>query len=288
MKKILVACLTLFTLAACGQKYTLVSEPQTPIIEGTNVSYTKQDFFDDLQNNDYTGIVLSSIMEKMALLEGLTEEEITSQVNETFEAQKVMYGDQFPMLMNYYGGEEQFRIILRSNVIASYLSDKYFEENFEDLKTKYTPVKAKVVYFNDLETAQTVLEQINEGKTIEMAAAENGYQSQVVETVYTDKSDISLQVKSFITTATEPTLSNVILDTITETAADGTVNSTERYYIAQVTNVDVETFKDEFFATILETEDIDEIINTYIVKYNVEVHDQKTYELLSQRFSGIK
>lgn len=288
MKKLLIACLALFTLTACGTKYTLVSNPEESIMEGEDISYTKQDFFDDLQNNDYTPIVLTSILEEIAELEGLTEEEIIEQSNAEMDEMRVAYGNQFPMMMNYYGGEEQFGKILRSNVITTFLTNNYFEANYEDLKTTYIPVKAKVVYFDTLEVAQEVLEQIEAGSTLEMAAADNGYAAKIVESVYTDKSELPLEVKSFITTAFEPSTSKVILTTTTQTANDGTINATERYYIVEVTNLDVDSFKEDFFKELLNLEDLDAIINTYIVKYNVEVHDQKTYKLLSSKYPGIK
>lgn len=288
MKKLLIACLVLFTLTACGTKYTLVSNPEETIIEGENISYTKQDFFDDLQNNDFTPIVLSSILEEIANLEGLTEEEIVDQTNAEMDEMRASYGNQFPMMMNYYGGEEQFSKILSSNIITTYLTNSHFEANYEDLKATYAPVKAKLAYFDTLEAAQAALEQIENGTTLEIAAANNGYAAKVVESVYTDKSELPLEVKSFITTAVEPTTSKVILTTNTQTSNDGTINASERYYIVEVTNLDVDSFKDDFFKELLNLEDLDAIINTYIVKYNVEVHDQKTYKLLSSKYPGIK
>lgn len=288
MKKILVACLVLISLTACGNKTSLVSDPDTTIIEGNKINFTKQDLFESFKNNDYTPVVLSSLVEKVANLEGYDEETINNDLNSQIEEMKALYGDQYDMMVGYYGNEDNLKSIMRSGIITEKLTNKYFDENYEDLKNKYTPVKAKIAYFNELETAQAVLDQINNGKSFEMAAAENGYQEQIQEKVYTDKSDLALEVKTFLNTATEPTLSNIILNTVTQTANDGTTSSSNRYYIAQVTNVDVDSFKDDFFTEIAQIEDIDEILNSYFTKYDIEVFDQRTYELLSKKYKGIK
>ena len=146
----------------------------------------------------------------------------------------------------------------------------------------------KYVYFDTVEAAENMLKLISEGKTYEMAAAESGYGYSISESVMTDKSSLPLEVKEFINSVDKPTLSDVIISETATTNTDGTTTTNVRYYVVEVTDLDSNNFKDQFYSTLNSLVDSKDIYNFYFAKYNVEVYDQRTYDLLSSTYEGIK
>lgn len=288
MKKLLLVLLTVFALTACSTKTTMVSNADEGLITGNGVNYTEQDYFESMKNNDYSGIVVSSLVNKIAVLENIDLSTIEEDINKDLEEMKTSYGDSYETIINYYGGEEYFKNTMLSSLISSKLAENYFDTKYDVYKESYKPKLGKVVYFDTLEAAQTTIDAIKAGKTFEMAAAENGYGSEIKEEVFTDKSELSVEVKGFLNSITEPTLSNVILTTITSTLADGTTSNTNRYYVVEVSKTNADDFKDLFIETLATLVESTEILNHYFEKYDIEVYDQRTYELLSSMYEGIK
>ena len=74
--------------------------------------------------------------------------------------------------------------------------------------------------------------------------------------------------------------------TTTDTTAqtDQTVE-TSKYYVVNLVNKDVDSFKDEF-VELLKTSLLDstKVINFYLAKHDFKVYDQKTYDLLSKTY----
>lgn len=288
MKKIILVLLTVLTLSACSSNSLTITDGDTQIISGDKVSYTKQEFYDDLKGNDYTPVILSDLTKKIAKLENLDLSDVDKMVEEDIAELKTQYGDAYESVMAYYGGIDTVKANLNSGIIAEKLAKNYFELEYETLKNTYMPKKAKIAYFDTEDQANKMLEEIKAGKTFEMAAAENGYGSEIRENVVTDKSELAVEIKKFISDVKEATLSEVIASTITTQGQDGTTNATTKYYVVEVTNTDVDSFKDEFINTLNTTVDSTTIFNFYFNKYDIEVYDQATYDLLSSNYEGIK
>ena len=83
-------------------------------------------------------------------------------------------------------------------------------------------------------------------------------------------------------------LSSVILSVVSATDSEGNTTSEDRYYVADITNVDPTTFMDEFYDYLQSDIDTADILNYYMVKYNIEVYDQRTYELMSETYEEFK
>ena len=288
MKKLLLVLLTVFALTACSTKTTTVSNANETVIKGNGVNYANQDYFESMKNNDYSAIVVANLVNKIATLEEIDLTTIEEDINKDLEEMKTSYGESYDAIINYYGGEEYFKNTMLSSLVSAELATKYFESKYDLYKESYKPVLGKVIYFDTLEAAQATIDAIKAGKTFEMAAAENGYGSEIKEQVYTDKSELSVEVKGFLNSVTEPTLSNVILTTITSTAADGTTTNTNRYYVVEVTNTNADEFKEAFMETLATLVESTEILNHYFEKYDIEVYDQRTFELLSSMYEGIR
>lgn len=288
MKKITVLLLLVMTLCACtDSSKVLVSDPDTLVIEG-GTNLTKQELFETMKYNDYSSVVLGDIIEKIAVLEGTDISEIDNLVTKDINDMKEQYGESYDAVMEYYGGESAIIENIRLSYIGEKLSTTYYDANFDSLVSTYKPMLGKYVYFDTVEAAENMLKLIGEGKTYEMAAAESGYGYSISESVMTDKSSLPLEVKEFINSIDKPALSDVIISETATTNTDGTTTTNVRYYVVEVTDLDSNNFKDQFYSTLNSLVDSKDIYNFYFAKYNVEVYDQRTYELLSSTYEGIK
>ena len=288
MKKITVLLLLVMTLCACtNSSKVLVSDPDTLVIEG-GTNLTKQELFETMKYNDYSSVVLGDIIEKIAVLEGTDISEIDNLVTKDINDMKEQYGESYDAVMEYYGGESAIIENIRLSYIGEKLSTTYYDANFDSLVSTYKPMLGKYVYFDTVEAAENMLKLIGEGKTYEMAAAESGYGYSISESAMTDKSSLPLEVKEFINSVDKPALSDVIISETATTNTDGTTTTNVRYYVVEVTDLDSNNFKDQFYSTLNSLVDSKDIYNFYFAKYNVEVYDQRTYELLSSTYEGIK
>ena len=280
MKKLLVILLCVFALSACSSNSALVSDQNTAVITGDGVNYTKQDFFEDMKNNDYTNTITMALYNDLAELEGLDEASIEASIEDEINSLKEEYGDDYETAVNYYGGEDVIRDSIRLSSIIDELNNAYFSENEESLLEEYKPVMGKAIYFDDAETASNMYSLLEEGTSFLDAAKEVGYEDEITQEVITDKSDLPFEVKEYFNTATSTGHSSVLMSTTTATDADGNSYDTYRYYICAIDDLDVNNFKDEFYSTLSEDYDSDTIINSYLSKHNVEVYDQRTYDLV--------
>ena len=193
---------------------------------------------------------------------------------------KEEYGDDYETAVNYYGGEEVIKDSIRLSAIIERLNDAYFSENEDALLEEYKPVLGKAIYFDDPEIAADMFALLESGKDFDTAAKEAGYEDEIIPEVITDKSDLPFEVKSYFNTAKTSGHSSVLMSTTTTTDADGNSYDTYRYYVCAIDDLDVNNFKDDFYAILNEDYDSETIINAYLEKHNVEVYDQRTYDLV--------
>lgn len=241
-----------------------------------------------MKYNDYSSVVLGDMIEKIAVLEGTNMSEIDNLVTKDINDMKEQYGESYDAVMEYYGGESAIIENIRLSYISEKLSTAYYDANIDSLVSTYKPMLGKYVYFDTVEAAENMLNLISEGKSYEMAATESGYGYSISESVMTDKSSLPLEVKEFINIVDKPTLSDVIISETATTNTDGTTTTNIRYYVVEVTDLDSNNFKDQFYSTLNSLVDSNDIYNFYFAKYNVEVYDQRTYDLLSSTYEGIK
>lgn len=288
MKKIFAILLCLLFLTACSSNSAMVTEKSEAIISGDGVNYTKQDFFDDMKNNDYTSTIARAIYEDLAILEGFDMEGLEDEVEKDLNDLKEEYGDDFETAASYYGGEEVLKESIRLSNLVEKLSNQYFEDNEESLLEEYHPVLGKAIYFDDLDSANKMLDLLNDGVDFDKAAKEAGYEEDIVSEVITDKSDLPYEVKSYFNDTNEVGHSNVLASVITSTDADGNSIDTNRYYLCAILDTDVNNFKEDFYTVLSENYDSDTIIDSYLSKYDVEVYDQRTYDLVHQTFEAFE
>ena len=125
--------------------------------------------------------------------------------------------------------------------------------------------------------------------TFEYACSENGYSSEITETLYTDTdSDLPVDVKEWVLNTSEPTLSDIIEVSTTVNDSDGNSTVNTRYYLVNLISKNVEDFKEEFVSNIVSTMYKDTVINSLLEKHSISIHDQRIYELLKEEYEAIK
>ncbi len=288
MKKVLALLCALVLLAGCSSDAkTLVSDPDTVIISGDGITYTKQDLFDDLKKNDISGVLRADLTERIASFEGVDMTEIETDVSSYFEELRTQYADSYETMMDYYGGEESFRDTIRSSYTLDALVRKYCDYNIDELLTDYSPVLARMQSFSTQEEAQAFIDNVNGGMTFDEACEAAGVETIPTETVYLSTSDIDSALIDYLSTSEVGISEYPVVVLNDNTDDDGEVTTTETYYAIETVSRDVEEFKDQFYSTVGSKIDTTDVFNYFFNKYNVEVFDQDVYETLSSEYEGI-
>lgn len=290
MKKLLVILSCLFILTACGSAhYTTVSDSEEVIFtRNDGSSYTKQDLYNTMKNNDITDLLTMRIVNKLAEYEGIDMESIKSEVEESTNSMVEAGYESF--ITSYYGSVENYNNSSIANQALTALVKQEVESNFDKYVEDYAPYKAEIVYFDEKESAEAVVNAVkNEENTFEYACTENGYEGEVSETLYTDSdSDLPVEVKDYVLNTENTGVSDVIEVSTTMTDSDGNSTVTPRYYVVNLISKNVEDFKDEFITSVSNDIDSDTTINTLLEKYGFETHDQRIYELLKESYEAVK
>ena len=231
---------------------------------------------------------MSYIIEKLAIIEGIDVDSIKSEVEESVN-QMVEAGYE-SFIISYYGSVENYKNSSISNAALVDLCENEVNNNFEQYVSDNDPYKAEIVYFDTKEAAEAVLDAVNNNEnTFEYACSENGYSSEVTETLYTDTdSDLPVDVKEWVLNTSEPTLSDIIEVSTTVNDSDGNSTVNTRYYLVNLISKNVEDFKEEFVSNIVSTMDKDTVINSLLEKHSISIHDQRIYELLKEEYEAIK
>lgn len=287
MKKLLLCISLSIMLLACSSNSSIkINNADEVIYSSDKVSYTKQNLFDDMRKNDYSAKVASSILNQTAIADGIdlttTEEELA----EGYDYYVEMLGQE---TVNYYFGSKE-------NYIKSYktteIISKYFEkeilDDYDTFVNEYKPYKAEIIYFDDESSADATIKLYNNGEnTFAYAASESGYASEVSATIYTDKSDLPVDVKSVALNASGPLTTKVITSTV-QTDANGASVTKDRYYVVNIISVDSEEIKDEFITHLVSNYlDSAATVAKVLNDHNVKFYDQTTYDLMKAAYPGI-
>ncbi len=290
MKKILTVLLTLCVLTACGgNHYSSVSDSDEIIFkssDGTN--YTKQNLYEDMKANDVTDLLKISLVKRLAQYEGIDIDSITSKVSESANAMVEAGYESF--ITSYYGSLDSYINSSVANELLTSLCENQINNDFDKYVEDYTPYKAAIVYFDNKDSAQAVIDAVNnEEATFAFACTENGYSEEVSEKIYSDNdSDLPVEVKEWVLNATETGVSDIIEVSTAINDADGNSVLNPRYYLVYLTSKNVEDFKDDFVTLVENDMDKDTVINSLLEKYNIEIHDQRVYEMLSSTYEASK
>ena len=290
MKKVLLVLVCLLALTACGSDhYSSVSDGSEVIYKTSDGKlFTKENLYESMKNNDVTDLLKIDLIKKLANYEGIDMDEIVNSVEE--QTNGMVDAGYETFITSYYGTVENYKKSYIANEALNRLIKAEVEANFETYKEDYNPYKAEIVKFDTKEAAQAVIDAVNNSEnTFEYACTNNGYTDEVSEKLYSDKdNDLPAEVKEYVLNAKENGLSGVIEVTTAINDSEGNSSLNNTYYLVNLTSKNVEDFHDEFVSKVVEDIDKDTVINKLLEKYNLEVHDQRIYELLKAQYEAVK
>ena len=276
MKKIVTLLFALLILVGCSSKgYSKLSDGTDVIFTGpNNESFTKNDLYETLKISSVDAVE-NDILDKIAESEELDLTDVEAEADELVEMYQQLGYETY--IIQYYGSIEAFKKYYISSGILTLLTNLYVEENYEIFKASDKPVKMKMASFETEEIANKVIEEVNNGSTFEMACANNGYTSEVSEAIYLDSdSDLDYNVKDYLNSTDTTGLSTVI-----ESDSD---DDTHVYYVLDITDRDVDNFKDEYITEKVADCDSDDVKNYMFKKHDIEFFDQDIYELMKSEY----
>ncbi|MDO4500185.1 MAG: hypothetical protein Q4B60_02810 [Erysipelotrichaceae bacterium] len=286
MKKLLVLLLALLLVSGCSKvNNTTVTGGEEVLFSSSKTTYTKADLYNDMLGNDITDLLSNNLVKELAVLEGADLDTYVAEAQDYINDLKEQGYEYF--ISYYYGSEEAYidsyvsfeasDMLLKNDVMANF--DKHVEE--------YAPIQAEIVYFDEAAQANAAIDAVNAGKTFAFAASENGYSKEVYTSVYTSKKTLPEEVRNYIN-ENESGLSGVIETATVVTDSEGNSTSTPRFYLVNLISKNVEDFKDDFVKTVIEDVDATTVINNLVKKHNVQIHDQRIYDLLSVKYEAVK
>lgn len=288
MKKVLIALACVCMLTGCAANKVLVSDGDKVIFESDKTKYTKQELYDAMRYNEYTAIITNQIISKVAELEGVDMSEVDKEADERLKQMQDMYGAYYVQLETYYGGKDRLKDNILGTVCSEKLMTKYLESNFESLLENHQAIMMQVAYFDDIEVAKKVIAEIETGSTFDIAAINNGFTSNPSQKVYLDSDTLPLEVKTYINSDEKTGVSDVINTQTSTTDANGQTVTSSRYYVINVIERDANNFKDEYIEKLAGTLEAAEALNFFFEKHDIKFYDQRTYDLVTTQFSGLK
>lgn len=288
MKKIIIILISLFLLCACSSGHSSkVTDGSDAIYKAPNgKAYTKADLYEDLLSSDITSYLTNDLTQKIAKFEGIDVESIAAKAQE--EADEAVKNGSESYITYYYGSVESYVKQLTAYLVSNELSKLYIESNLTRYEVDYEPFKAQIISVDDEEVANKIVKYVEEkGKELVEAAAYHGYEDEITTELYTNNSDLPLEVFEYVKNNGEG-FSGIINSSTTETDADGNEVTVTTYYLVNVISKDVLEFQDEFVELVVDDIDFEEAFINYLNNYEVNIYDQKVYDLLSEKYEVLK
>lgn len=284
MKKIITILLTAFILLACSNTSNSISDGADVLFKSSKTSFTKNDLYNCLKGLNYSDIIISDLVNKVALKENLNMDDYNKEAEELMELYKQMYGMED---FSAYGGDDQFKKQLITDAIINDKAIEYVKTNIDQYVQDDNPFKGQVAYFNNEESAKALIEAVSKGSTFDMAALENGYEYNAQETVYT-KDTLSLpdEVVEYLNNC-EAGISPVIMTSTNSTDENGKEVLTPVYYVLNVVSNNYNDFLDEYAELKASNVETGEILKNLFEKYNIEFFDQDTIDTLENAYPGV-
>ena len=288
LKALIIALCFCTLLTGCKDATATVSNPNELIVQVGKEKVTKKDIYDRMMTDDASNSVISKAMEIIVGSEIDTTAELEAKAQELFEEYKAQLESQgdFEEILKSYGFEsvDAFKQYCLVNVKADELAEKYITDGWDEIYQEFAPVKAKMIFIDSSEIgndagrqkAQEAIAAIKSGKTFEEVAAEFSSKEDLAkETLYTrDNTSIDYNVLSFLTTVTNPTLSDVIVN-----------KNANGFYVVQVTTTNQEQLREDL-STYLKslTTFTDKVNGYYFKKHNFKVYDIDVYNTIKNNY----
>lgn len=282
MKKILITLFALFMLVGCSSKgYSQITNGDEILFKGPNTTYTKSELYKTLKKASEESIE-NDIINKIAKNMNLDLSGVEQEADEMLELYKSMGYES--AILAYYGSDEAFKQMYINDGIMSLLTGSYVDEKYDELIKEDKPVKLQLASFDNEESANKLIEDVNNGSTFDMAAANNGYSQDTSASVYIDSDDLIIEVKQYLNETETTGLSSII----TSTNTDSTSTSTNTYYVLNIISRDAKEFLDDYKGVKKETLSTAVVKNWLFENHDIEFYDQDIYEMMKATYEVLK
>lgn len=286
MKKILITLFALLMLVGCSSKgYSEVTNGDEVLFKGPNTTYTKSELYRTLKKASEDSIE-NDIINKIANNMNLDLSSVQQEADEMLELYKSMGYES--AIIAYYGSDEAFKQMYINDGIMGLLTGTYVDEKYDELIKEDKPVKMQLASFDNEESANKLIEDVNNGATFDTAAVNNGYSQETTASVYIDSDDLVVDVKKYLNETNNTGISSIITSTNSSANADGTTTSTNTYYVLNIISRDAKDFLDDYKAVKKEMMSASVVKNWLFENHDIEFYDQDIYEMMISTYEVLK
>lgn len=276
MKKIMTFALCVLLLAGCSNSSyaSKVTDNSKTIISGSNVTITKQDFYEYLLDNHGANQVLNLVLSNIADKEITDTKAIDALLKERVDLYD-QYSDggieEYVKNMGYTSVDEYKNIVLLPDVKQELLREKYITDNYDTLMTDYNVCSIKKIVLEKESSALSLIEKATDEKAFD----------ELMDTYSSEKAeDLGIVTKN--TTMDDNLLAK--LADFAKVEEDGVFKEAvqltdDTYAVIFIYNTDTKANKDAYLESLTADSDIiTKAEGYYLNKYNFTVNEEKTKE----------
>ena len=283
MKKLFVLCLCLAFFAGCSDASATVSNGSETIVSVGGKKVTKEQVYEILRDKDSGQTVLRLIDNFIVSQEVTLTSEIEAEAKAELDQYIVDLGDDFQVMLDYYGYESQDEYYEKEVLPATmlnYLADAYIEENWDAVMDYYYPTKARILETDSADKATAAVEMIKNGSTFEAAVKKYASNTEDIfsgaeQTLSRNDSEtFPTTVTEFLRGSTGPTLSGVM-----------TNDTQDKFYVVQITEKNPKKYSEQAIEVIKESADLEsDMMAYYCKKYDLRIYDIDLYEVFEENY----
>lgn len=272
---IVICCIVGWFMLRKSNNYQVkITDGNDVMVSGSNISITKQDYFEVLLDQYGANEVLNEVIDIIAEQE-LEQDDIDEAIEEMTETYSLYTGDleTYAQNLGYETKQDYIDEIIAPAAKQELLREKYLNENLESYIQEYQVTSFKQIIVDKESTALSIIKEVE---------SEDDFDALMEE--YDDSEDAGLVTKN-TTTLDENLLS--ALEELSAIEEDGVYSeaiklSDDTYAVIYLYNTD-HSNTDEIVQSLSSDSEIQEEVEAiYLKKYNFDVHDKKLKSLISE------